>query len=148
MTTVGYIILLDDGTGRAEINHFASMKEKRVVRSVLGAQIFAFSDVVDVAIMLRHALRAIQQPERPLIELTDSSMLFSVVVTSTTTTMKRIDFDVQSAREAFECSDVSKGEWMCRELNPVYGITKVKRSYPFCNYVRPTRWTARFYSVS
>lgn len=73
---------------------------KRVVRSVLGAAIFALADAVYVAFMLRNDLRAILRRERPVRVQTESFGLFSMVLKSSTTTEIRQMINYRAAREA------------------------------------------------
>lgn len=109
---LGFVILIADGTGRAEIVHYTSRKAKRVVCSVLGTGIFAFADPVDVAIRLRHDLKAIKRQDLPLRVLKDISSLFTVVVKSTTPTETRIMIYLRPAREAFERRDITEIGWI------------------------------------
>jgi hypothetical protein len=51
---LGYIIFLSDSTGACQPLHFSSHKYKRVTRSVLGGELMAFADGIDMVIMLKH----------------------------------------------------------------------------------------------
>lgn len=53
---MGLMVLLVDGVGNANVLSFASRNSKRVVHSVLRANIFAFADAIDEALLLGHDL--------------------------------------------------------------------------------------------
>lgn len=47
ISQLGYIFLLADKSGKCNILHYASYKSRRVRRSVLGAEVYAFADAFD-----------------------------------------------------------------------------------------------------
>lgn len=53
LSQLGYLILLCDGKNNCNILHYSSSKSKRVARSVLGSEIYAFADGFDFAYSLR-----------------------------------------------------------------------------------------------
>lgn len=56
---LGFATFLLDQSDRTSCFAFYSYKSKRIVRSVLGAEAYAFSDGIDMAILLRHDLSKI-----------------------------------------------------------------------------------------
>jgi hypothetical protein len=54
VSQLGYIIFLSDSTGACQPLYYSSHKSKRVTRSVLGGEVMAFADGVDMAVMLKH----------------------------------------------------------------------------------------------
>ena len=124
---LGYIILLTDASGRANILHFSSYKSMRIVCSILGGEVYAFADGFDFAFMLRHDLQEIMGQTIPMSMFTDSESLFKVIVKSTTTTGKRLMIDIQAAREAYDQSEISDVGWIVSEDNPADGLSKPKR---------------------
>ena len=125
--TAGYIILLTDTSGRANILHFSSYKSMRIVRSILGGEVYAFADGFDFAFLLRHDLQDIMVLTIPMSMFTDSESLFKVFLKSTTTTEKRLMINIQDNREAYDQSEISDVEWIVSEDNPADGLTKPKR---------------------
>lgn len=121
---LGFTVLLVDGSGNACVVLFASSKSKRVFRSVLGAEIFAFADGADEALILMHDLRYMLKEEVPLKALTDSSSLFSIIIRSTSITERRLMIYLQAAREAFDRSDIAEIGWIERARNISYSLTK------------------------
>lgn len=59
------------------------------MRTIVGAELFAFADAVAETVLLRHGLQTIREQHLLLQDSTSSFSLFSVVVKSTTTMEKR-----------------------------------------------------------
>lgn len=85
---LGFIILLCDSSNRAHILEYSSRKSKRVVRSILGGEVYAFADGFDRAYILRHDLETIFQMKIPLHMLTDSLQMFDFITKGSSTTEK------------------------------------------------------------
>ena len=122
---LGIIVVLTDATGTANVLHYNSYKSKRVVRSVLGGETYAFADVFDVAYSIRHDLRKILQKDVKLTLLTDSMSLFKVIINSSVTTEKRLMIDISAVREAYERSDIDFIGWISSKNNIANGLTKL-----------------------
>ena len=122
---LGVMILLTDSSGKANIMHFNSYKSKRIVRSVLGGETYAFADAFDVAFNIRYDLKRLLNKEVKLIMLTDSMSLFKVIVNSTVTTEKRLMIDIAAVREAYERSDIDFIGWIPSRFNIANGLTKL-----------------------
>lgn len=97
---VGYIILLCDGTGCAHILSFGSRKSRRVVRSAMAGEVYAFTAALDEAFTIRYDLEQLYGQLIPLALYTDSKQLFDVVTRASHPTEKRLMIDVAAAREA------------------------------------------------
>lgn len=82
-------------------------KSKRIVRSVLPAEVFAFADSVIEAQRIPHDLRTILKKEVPLKAPTDSSPHFNIFITSICITARRLMSDLQLARQAFDRRDIA-----------------------------------------
>lgn len=102
----GYIILLADGSGRANILHFASYKSKLIVRSALGGETYAFADGFDYGYLLRHDLERVFGKPIPHAMFSDSESLFKIIVKSTRATERRPMIDVKAAREAYDIGEI------------------------------------------
>lgn len=55
-TQLGFLILLCDADGRCNVLHFGSHKSRRVVRSVMGGEVYAFVDGMDFGLTIKHDL--------------------------------------------------------------------------------------------
>lgn len=56
---LGYVVLLCDNRSRCHVIDFKSRKSNRVVRSILGGELYAVSDGFDAAYLLKHYLKII-----------------------------------------------------------------------------------------
>lgn len=122
---LGYIILLCDKFKNCNILHFSSHKSRRVVRSVLGAETYAFADAFDYAHALKHDLESILDQKIPLQMLTDSKSLFDVLTKCSSTIEKRLMIDLQVVRQAYETHLISDLGFIRTEHNPADGLTKI-----------------------
>lgn len=82
------------------------------MRSVHGAEKFAFADAIHEAPLIHHDLRSLLGNEVPLCSLTDSLSLFSITILFTCTTEGRLMIDVQVVREAFNRKDLAENGWI------------------------------------
>ena len=121
---LGFIILLCDSTNRAHIMDYSSRKSKRVVRSILGGEIYEFADGFDRAFMLRHDLETIYQTEIPLEIRTDSLQMFHVVTKASSTTERRLMIDIAAARESYNREEISTVGLVLSKHNIADGLTK------------------------
>ena len=93
-TQLGFIVCLSDASNRCNILTYTSYKSRRIVRSVLGGETYAFVDAFDTGFILRHDISRILNRDIPLRIFTDSLSLFNVIVKSTTTTERRLMIDI------------------------------------------------------
>ena len=127
-TQLGCIALLCDATGKCNVIHFSSHKSRRIVRSVLGGEVYAFADGMDIGLTLKHDLENILGRPIGLQMCTDSKTLFDVVTKNTTTTEKRLMIDIKAVRESYERMELSDVAWIRSENNPADALTKVKEN--------------------
>lgn len=123
-TQVGFIIMLCDGTGRSHVLNFASRKCKRVVRSVMAGEVYAFTTAFDEAFVLRYDLEQLYGRRIPLSLFTDSKQLFDVVTKASHPTEKRLMVDVAAARQAYNRYDISNVGLIASEDNLADPLTK------------------------
>lgn len=91
---LGHIIVLSDATGKCNVLQYRSHKSRRVTRSVLGAEVYAFAEGFDNAYMIRHDLKQLLQRPIPLSMFTNSKSLFDVLVKNSYTTERRLIIDL------------------------------------------------------
>lgn len=123
---IGYVIVLADKTGKANILHWSSIKCKRVTRSVLGAELYALAHGFDMGTSIKLTLDAIL-PSRapiPLVLCTDSKSLFDCIVKLGTTQEKRLMIDVMCLRQSYERREIAECRWIEGSLNPADAMTK------------------------
>ncbi len=75
---LGYIVLLKHKNDRTAIIHYGLWKCQRVTRSVLGAEVHAFSHGLDFVLALSHDLSAILQRKDPLSFSRTQSVCFTL----------------------------------------------------------------------
>lgn len=128
---LGVLILLRErDTGRANVVHFASLKSKRVCKSVLAAELFAMVDGFDLAFSIRDAVvKVTGDDDINLTIYTDSQTLFGLCVSLASPTEKRLQIDLAAIRQAYERRELSSIVWIPGHCNPADDLTKVdKRS--------------------
>jgi hypothetical protein len=115
---LGYIIFLSDSTGLCKPLHYSSHKSKRVTRFVLGGEVMAFSDGIDMAVTLKHDVERMICRSIPIHAFTDSLSLFDVISRSTTTTEKRLMIDITAAKEAYKEGTIDIIGFIRTKFNP------------------------------
>lgn len=120
-----YIVLLCDMSGRAKLLHYSSHRRRRVDRSALGREIYAFADAFDYASGMKHDVEMILN-NRVLLQIcTDSKKLSDINTNCSTTTEKRLQIDVKVVREAYERFEISDIGFLKSQNNPLASFTKL-----------------------
>lgn len=119
-----YIVLLADASNRCPVLSYASKKSRRVVRSIMAGEIYAFADAFDEAFIIKYDLERIHRQYLPLVMLTDSKQMFDVITRASHTTEKRLMIDVAAAREACNRGEISNVGLVQSEHNAADGLTK------------------------
>jgi Reverse transcriptase (RNA-dependent DNA polymerase) len=122
---LGYIVLLTDKTDRCNIIHYSSHKSRRVTRSVLGGEVYAFADAFDFAFTLKHDLQVMLRQAVPLTILTDSKSLFDVITKSSTISERRLMIDITAVRNAYNAQELSDVGFVRTKYNPADAFTKL-----------------------
>lgn len=103
---LGYIMIFTEDSGRGIIISYASLKSKHVVRSVLGAETYAFADSFDQVYAICEELLTIMCQKIPLIMLTDFACLFNVIIWSFKTSKCRSMMDLAATRDAYDKREI------------------------------------------
>lgn len=116
--------MLCDDSNACHILDYASRKSKRVVRSIMGGEVYAFMDAFDMAFVLKKDLEMVLDTKLGIIMLTDSKQLFDSVTCGKRTAERRLSIDVSAARKSYrnyeiECLGLVRGE-----ANPADGLTE------------------------
>lgn len=90
-TQLAFIIFLWDRIPRANCMHYTSYKCKRIVRCVLGGELYTLAESHDYAFLLRHGIVAELGTSFPFIILTEWMSLFNVFIHSSTVSTKKVD---------------------------------------------------------
>lgn len=122
---LGFLVLLSDASGKCNILHFSSSKSKRVARSVLGSEIYAFADGFDFAFCVKKDLEMILLKSIPMQMLTDSKCLFDVITKCSTCREKRLLIDIAVVKEAYQKQEISQVGHVFSDQNPADALTKI-----------------------
>ena len=122
---LGYVILLCDAMDRCHFLDFASKKCKRVVRSIMAGEIYAFAEGFDYAYAIKHTLEKVYGQNIPITLLTDSKQMFDVITKASQTAEKRLLIDITAAREAYNRHDISNVGLVLSGDNVADGLTEI-----------------------
>lgn len=98
---MGPKIFLTDRTNLMEVLSYTSYKRRRIVRSFLGVETYAFADEFDEEFIIRHELEELTKLKVPLTTIKDSNSPFQAIVKESTTTKEHLMIDVRATREAY-----------------------------------------------
>lgn len=121
---LGFMILPVDGAGKECILNFANPKSKRLVRYIIGTQIFSFADALDEVLMLCPDLRTLFRCSLPLPALTDRLSFLSILIRSNTTTEQQLLIYLQAARETCDNKEIGEIRWIPRTKRVANALTK------------------------
>ena len=91
---IGFILVLIDATGQANILHWTSIKCKRVTRSVLASELYAIAHGFDSSASIKPTIEKALGINLPLVLYIDSKSLYNCLVKLGTTQEKRLMIDV------------------------------------------------------
>ena len=132
---LGRIVFLSDKHDNASPIVFKSYKSHRVTRSILAAEVIAFSDLFDDAYAIRTQLQQALNRDVPLHLFTDSKSLFDIISKGSRTREKRVMLDVYAAREGYTSQCISNIGFVRSEYNIADGLTKPKVQAALFNVV-------------
>jgi len=126
---LGVLVLLrDTRNGHVNVVHYASIKSKRVCKSVLAAELFAFVDGYDAGFAVRDSVnRMYGRDDIPLSVYTDSHTLYGLCISLSQTTERRLQIDLALIREAYERREITHIMWIAGNINPADDLTKVDK---------------------
>ena len=120
---LGYIVIQCDAADHCHVLTYSRKKARRIVRSIMAGEVYAFADAFNAAYMLKHDLERVENKPLPLVMLTDSKQRFGVITRATYTTEKRLRIDVAAAREAYNRQEISNVGRVKSEHNIADGTT-------------------------
>ena len=133
---LGYIVLLCDKNDNACVLHFTSYKSRRVARSLLGAETYAFADVYDFVYCVKTDLERILERRIPFNMFTDSKSLFDVITQCSHTQGRMLMIDLQSVRNAYATHEISNVGFIRGRNNPADGLTKIGKFSAYDHMLR------------
>lgn len=121
---LGYIVLLCDNSNACHVLDYASKKSKRVVRSIMGGEVYAFMDAFDMAFVIKKDLERVLDTDLSIIMLTDSKQLFDSVTCGKRTAERRLSIDISAARQSYQNYEIECLGLVRGDANPADGLTK------------------------
>jgi len=117
-------MLRDSDVGTVNIVHYTSSKSKRVCKSALAAELFAFIAGFDIVFTIRHSLERMFPRKIDLTIYTDSHSLYGLCISLAQTTERRLQIDLALIREAYERREITNIIWIEGKQNPADDLTK------------------------
>ena len=147
---LGFLVTLMDKKGRTNVIHYASVKSRRISRSVLSSELYAMVVGFDVGSTMNATLRDIFSRRIPMHLYTDSRCLYDSVTGIAATAEKRLLIDLGLLRESFELREIENVFWIPSAQNPADGLTKKSPSPALRNLIldnklslTPNAWVQR-----
>jgi hypothetical protein len=100
-------------------------QSRRVTRSVLGGEVYAFADAFDFAFTLKHDLQVMLRQAVPLAILTDSKCLFDVITKASSISERRLMIDITEVRNSYNAQEPSDIGFVRTKYNPADAFTKL-----------------------
>jgi hypothetical protein len=124
---IDYVICLTNDI-HLNLIHWSSIKCKRVIRSVLAAELYAMINDFDVEAIIKSIIEHILKLKNPLslILLTDSKSLYHCLVRLDTITEKRLMIDLMCLRQSYERKEIAEIKWIDEDSNLADAMTKSK----------------------
>jgi len=128
---IGYVIVIVDDSGRANVVDWKSIKSRRVTRSVLAAELYAMAQGFDIGVAIKSTMDDFLRTSRcndpiPLVLATDSQSLYDCLTKLGTTKEKRLMVDIMSLREGYQRQVISEIWRIDSSDNPADAMTKAK----------------------
>jgi hypothetical protein len=124
---IDYVVCLIDDV-HINLIHWSSIKCKRVIKSVLAAELYAMINGFDVEVVIKSIIEHILKLKNSLslILLTDSKSLFDCLVKLETTSEKRLMIDLMCLRQSYERREIAEIRWIDENINFADAMTKSK----------------------
>lgn len=120
------MIYITDKNNTAPLIYYSSIKSRRIVRSVLGAEKFGMADACDSSIILKHEIKKIKGESIKINIITDSETLFDDIILNTSTIERRLMIDIKAAREAYNEVIINDLIWIRMDYNLADTMKKSK----------------------
>lgn len=121
-----FFILLCYGSNRMHVKDYSRKNSKRVLRPIMGAEVYAFAYVFDKAFIILMDLEQMLNIKLPVHMFTDSQKLFESMTKGHQTTKKRLTIDIAAAQEAYKSFYISLVGLVSTSHNSSDGLSKVK----------------------
>lgn len=125
---IGYIILLCDDTNLYNVLNFSNRKSQRVVQSIMGGELWAFTDAFGAVAMIALDIAGAFQMKIPVPMFTDYRQVFGVITRSKRPTERCLAIAMQAAREAYQSADIDGVGLVRGDKNPAEALRKLNHN--------------------
>ncbi len=122
---IDYVICLVNDQLKANIIHWFFTKCKKVIRSVLAAELYAMTNEFDSDSIIKSIVERILNISLLMILLTDSRSLYDCLVKLSITSEKRLMIDLMCLRQSYKRKKITKIRWIDDSNNLVDVMTKI-----------------------
>jgi hypothetical protein len=126
LSQIGYIIVLIDNTGKANIIYWLLIKCKRVTKSTLAIELYKIAYGFDSTAAIKSTINKILFITTPLILYTDLKSLINYLVRLSNTNKKRLMIDIMYLCQAYKRREIAEIKWINSNTNSVDIIMKSK----------------------
>lgn len=123
-TQVEYAILLADDANRLDWISFRNYKCRRIIRSVLGKETYAFVDCFGMAFSLTHDISKVIGRKLSLLILAYFESLFQTLVKSIIITKRRLMIYIKAAYQEYKRDENITTGWVRSKKTVANGLTK------------------------
>ena len=147
---LGFVVVLSDKHGRANIIHYDSTTCKRVARSVMAAELHASVYGFDNGYAAREAISSALGKHVDIHSFVDSRTVFNVVAKGANTRKKRPHIDINALRQSYQTGEMHYFGWIPGYQNVADGLTKglIDSMHPFWKlitekplFITPQGWS-------
>ncbi len=103
---LGMVIVLCDAHENANMLHYASWKSRRITRSILVAEVYAFSAYFDYAFTAAHDLSGMPGQTIPIHLITEPKSIFDTITKLSSVSEKRLLIDIAALRQAYTSGEI------------------------------------------
>jgi hypothetical protein len=122
---IDYVICLTDDV-HTNLIHWSSIKCKRVIKSVLTAELYTMINDFDVETIIKSIIERMLHISLSLILFTDAKSLFDCLIKLETTSEKRLIIDLMCFRQSYERREIAEIRWIDENINFADTMTKSK----------------------
>lgn len=122
-TQLGMTIFLVDDTNHCHFLHWASTKSQRVTKSMLAAEVYAFSQGYDYGVSMMTMFKSMKL-DIPLYIFTDSKSIFDTVTACKRLRELRLMNDIADIRRAYRVNEITNIGWARSKQNVADNFTR------------------------
>lgn len=118
---LGFVLVMGDGVGNANMVHYGSSRCHHVTRSELASEIHSLEHVFDILYVVKHLLEQLLNRKLELETYVDSISAFEVILNQVKTFQKRLLIDIHALREFYAAGrifEIGMATWATKTRRP------------------------------